>query len=221
MTQDIASTVSPASIDQAMRSSPLAERLPQTDTIASADRNCVLDCTRSERFGLRGPGTMSWIASREMTAPEKVNAAVILPCGTALLRLGQEEVLFTAPPGGSGERLREIRQAWLESTLETKGYDAYREEGWAWFLVSGPAAPELMARISMTDLRPQGFPVNQVAQTRALHLDVVAVRFDRFGSPSYELFLDVSSAGFALDVLTETAEGLGSGFQFAELPPGA
>ena len=162
---------------------------------------------------------MDWLGEAGLSAPEAVNTALTLPCGTSVLRLGQQEVLLTAPPGGSGARLRELRNAWHDSELPAKGYEAYRDEGWAWFVISGPAAPALMRRISMADLRPESLKPADLAQTRALHLDAVVARFDRFGAVSYDIFLDIASAGFALDVLTETAAGTNAGFQMAALHP--
>lgn len=208
-------------IDVRLRSSPLAGRLPQAGPLPRADVNMVLDCTRVERFGLRGPGTIDWLESAGLAVPDAVNTAQILPCGTAILRLASQEVVLTAAPGGSGARLRELRAAWQASTLEAKGYDAYREEGWAWFLISGPDAERLMRRISMADLRPQSLKIGQVMQTRALHQDAVVVRLDRFGGLSYEAFHDIASAEFALDVLKDTAAGISAGFSFAELAPEA
>lgn len=201
-----------------LRGSPIAGRLPPAASVPGADANTVLDCIRTERFGLRGPGTLDWLKSAGLAVPEAVNTAEVLSCGTAILRLGQQEVLLTAPPGQNGARLRELRAAWQASPLEAKGYDAYREEGWAWFLISGPAAERLMPRISMTDLRPQSLKRGQVAQTRALHQDAVIVRLDRFGAVSYDVFLDMASAEFALEVLQDTAREIDAGFVFAELP---
>lgn len=181
----------------------------------------MLDCTGTERFGLRGPGTLDWLASAGIAAPEAVNTAAILPCGSAILRLGNQEVLLLAPPGGDGGRLRALRAAWEDSTLDAKGYDAWRDEGWAWFLISGPAAEQLMPRISMTDLRPRSVAVGQVLQTRALQQDAVVVRLDRFGAPSYEVFLDIASAEFVLDVLEHAVAGLAAPFAIAGLAPQA
>ncbi|TPN89416.1 hypothetical protein FJ987_00520 [Mesorhizobium sp. CU2] len=206
-----------AGADPALRRNAIAHRLPLQAGSPGASDNLVLDCTDTERLGLRGPGTMDWLAAEGLAAPEAVNTAVALPCGTGVLRLGQQEMLLMAPPGASGERLRELRRAWRESALPSKGYDAYRDEGWAWFVVSGSAAPALMRRISMADLRPESLKAGQVAQTRALHLDVVVARLDRFGAVSYDIFFDIASAAFALDVLTETAEGLDAGFRLVRL----
>lgn len=206
-----------AGVDLSSRTTPLAKRLPLTAMLPGVKENVILDCTRAERFGLRGPGTLDWLRAEGLTLPETVNAALTLDCGTTIQRLGQQEVLLTAPPGTSGQRLRDLRIAWDNSALPAKGYDAYRDEGWAWFVLSGPMAPHLMTRISMTDLRPQSFKIRQVAQTRALQQDAVVARLDRFGVVSYDLFFDIASAAFALDVLTDTAAGIGAGFAIAEL----
>ncbi|MEZ2331372.1 hypothetical protein AB6802_16765 [Mesorhizobium sp. RCC_202] len=206
-----------ASVDPNMRRNAIAHRLAPTIALPGTSDNVVLDCTGTERMGLRGPGTMDWLAAEGRAAPDVVNKAITLPDGISVLRLGQQEVLLTAPPGASGERLRNLRRAWRESAVPAKGYDAYRDEGWAWFVVSGPAAPALMRRISMADLRPESLGHGQVAQTRALHLDVVIARLDRFSAISYDIFFDIASAAFALDALTETAAGLEANFQLAAL----
>lgn len=200
-----------------LRTSPLAGLLPTRVTLPGPTENVVLDCTRRERMGLRGPGTLDWIAAEGLPLPDGVNSALTLSCGTGILRLGSQEVLLTASTGDGGARLRELRAAWQGSNLSHKGYDAYREEGWAWFVVSGEASPLFMSRISMADLRPRSMAVGQIAQTRALHQDAVIARLDRFGGVSYDIFLDIASSEFAQEVLAETANGIAEGFQIAEL----
>lgn len=206
-------------VDKGMRRHAVAHRLQEMTDLPGAGDNIVLDCTTTERLGLRGPGTIDWLSTEGLAVSETVNATITLPCRTTVVRLGQQEVLLTAVPGGHGKRLRELRSAWQKSALPVKGYDAYRDEGWAWFIISGPAAPALLRRISMADLRPDSLLAGQVAQTRALHLDVVIARLDRFGTMSYDIFFDIASAAFALDVLAETAASLGAGFRLATFPP--
>lgn len=199
--------------DLSLRSDLLGGRVSRRANLPGAQENVVVECTATERFGLRGPGTINWVAAQGLVAPPAVNTSAVSPCGTTVMRLGQQEVLLTAPVGDGGQRLRELRQAWHESTLPAKGYDAYRDEGWAWFVVSGPDAPTLMRRVSMADLGPKSLNANEIAQTRALHMDVVVARLDRFGAVSYDIFLDIASAKFALEVLKETSEELAVGFQ--------
>lgn len=203
--------------DLSLRSDLLGHRLALREELPGATENVVLECTPGERFGMRGPGTIDWVATQGLAVPAAVNTAEVSSCGTTVLRLGQQEVLLTAPVGDGGQRLRELRQAWHDSARAPKGFDAYRDEGWAWFVVSGPDAPTLMRRISMADLGPKNLTVNDIAQTRALHLDVVIARLDRFGAVSYDIFLDIASAKFALDVLEETAQELDAGFRISAL----
>ncbi|MGI2035586.1 hypothetical protein ACRQ1B_24715 [Rhizobium panacihumi] len=200
-----------------LRSDLLGHRLALRGNLPGAAENMVLECTPGERFGLRGPGTIDWVAAQGLAVPAAVNTAELSSCGTTVLRLGQQEVLLTAPLGDGGQRLRDLRQAWHDDPGPAKGFDAYRDEGWAWFVVSGPEAPTLMRRTSMADLGPKNLAVNDVAQTRALHLDVVIARLDRFGAVSYDIFLDIASAKFALDVLEETARELDAGFRVSAL----
>lgn len=206
-----------AGVDTGLRAGPLAGFLPGRTTLPGPGENVVVDCTGGERFGLRGPGTLAWIAAEGLAVPGTVNSALTLPCGTSILRLGAQEVLLAAPAGEGGARLRDLRVAWQGSTLSPRGHDAFRDEGWAWFVVSGEAAPLLMSRISEADLRPRSMKVGQIAQTRALHQDAVIARLDRFGAVSYDIFLDIASGRFALEVLTDTANGIDRGFRLAEL----
>lgn len=210
-------TANPAPADLSPRSDLLGHRLPLRQDLPGAKENVVIECTPGERFGLRGPGTIDWVEAQGLAVPAAVNTSELSPCGTMVLRLGQQEVLLTAPLGDGGQRLRDLRQAWYDSTVAVKGYDAYRDEGWAWFVVSGPDAPALMRRISMADLGPKNLAFKDVAQTRGLHMDVVVARLDRFGAVSYDIFLDIASAKFALDVLEETARELDAGFQISAL----
>lgn len=201
-------------VDIGLRTSPLARLLPVRTALSERGENLILDCTRSARFGLRGPGTLEWMETTSLAVPKTVNSTLTLPCGTGILRLGSQEVLLTA--GTERSRLRELREAWRNSPLPAKGYDAYRDEGWAWFLVSGEAAPLLMSRISMADLRPQSITVGQIVQTRALHQDAVIARLDRFGTVSYDIFLDIASSDFVWEVLSDTASNIDAGFQLAQ-----
>lgn len=107
----------PGGIDPSLRHHALAHRLARRDGLPGANENVVFDCTQTERFGLRGPGTLDWLGEAGLSAPKAVNTALTLPCGTSVLRLGQQEVLLAAPPGGSSARLRELRKAWRDSQL--------------------------------------------------------------------------------------------------------
>ncbi|WP_186767090.1 hypothetical protein [Devosia ginsengisoli] len=200
----------------ARRTTPLAGLLPAHKAPGTAG-NIVLDCTSGERFGLRGLGAAEWLSAQGVALPEKVNTVLTLPDGTSVLRLGQQDMLLTAPAGGNGSRVRELRAAWRASDMVAKGYDAYRDEGWAWFIVSGKDAALLMARLSMADFRAQALKVGQVAQTRALHQDAVIARLDRFGALSYDIFVDIASSQFVLDVLLATTAEIDADFRLEEL----
>src|SRR5690606_18604847 len=119
-----------ADADPSLRNSPLAGRLPRLIAAPGATDNIILDCIGSARFGLRGPGTLDWLASEGLALPQQVNTALTLPDGISVLRLGQQEVLLTAPVGGSGGRIKTLQKAWHHSALPARGYDAYRDEGW-------------------------------------------------------------------------------------------
>ena len=167
-----------------------------------AEENCplpaIVDCTAPPRFGVRGRGGCRWLRSEGFPVPA-VNAADIMDDGTLVLRIGEEDTMI----GGAAGESRVVSGAEARwAVAETpRGYDAFRRDGWAHLAIAGSGASELMAQITETDLRPSSLPAGRISQTRALHMDAVIVRTDRFGEGGYELFFDIASRVYAIGAL--------------------
>ena len=167
------------------------------------ERTCplptVIDCTVLPRFGVRGRGSCLWLETQGFPVPDAVNVAKITDNGILVLRLGQDEAMISC--SGAGKSIvNEIETRWAAAT-GAKGYDAFRRDGWAHLAIAGAGARELMSEITEIDLRPSSMPVGRISQSRALHMDAVIVRTDRFGEGGYELFFDIASRSYAMEAL--------------------
>ncbi len=183
------------------RSWPLDRRLPLLPGWPKDGRNRLLDLSPLPRMGLRGPGTSAWLAAQGYPLPETIHQAAETD-GMSILRFGGDEVLILSEPIARADRLAQLRQDWTAAT-RPKGFDAYREEGWCWLCLTGPAVIEALPMLTAIDTRPQVFGPGSVVQTRALHMDAVMFRSDRGGMPSVDILFDVASSGFAVDVIAD------------------
>ncbi|MCX8995930.1 hypothetical protein NOF55_02315 [Rhizobiaceae bacterium BDR2-2] len=174
-------------------------------SVSARQDSLIVDCTTVPRFGLRGPGGCEWLVSQGFDVPETVNRATLDENGVLALRLGRNEAVISGLQWG-GHPLCEIGRRW-SAAQGPKGYDGFRHDGWGHILVSGPEAPAFMTEIAEIDFRPAHMTTGCIAQTRALHLDVIIVRTDRFGTFGYELFLDIASMTYAVEVMTRLAAG--------------
>ncbi len=181
----------------------LASRLPAKGW--SPDDPLIVDCTAVPRFGLRGRGGCDWLRADGVALPETVNRAAVDGNGILAMRLGANEAVLSGDADGRTS-LAALRRRWADAEGRN-GYDGFREDSWAHVLVSGKRAFDLMAEMAEIDFRPAHMPVGHVAQTRALHLDAVIVRTDRFGPFGYEIFLDITSKAFFLDALARLDGG--------------
>ncbi|WP_068298590.1 hypothetical protein [Pararhodobacter sp. CCB-MM2] len=178
----------------AARHWPLAF-LPLIDPATPGD--LFLDLSAQPRFGLRGPGTGDWLTARGLALPE-VNRTTTTQ-GLRIARLGSDEVLVL-PATSDATPLANLRRDWAQAEC-AKGFDAWRDEGWAWLRVTGLEA--VLPLLTAADTRDAAFPADGVLQTRALHMDVVMLR----DGASVDLFFDVASSHYAADFLAAVLPG--------------
>ncbi|MGX1741181.1 hypothetical protein ACWIEX_06445 [Bosea sp. NPDC055353] len=157
----------------------------------------LYDLTACGRFGIKGRGAGAWLASQGIALPAKVNA--IASIGELdLARLGLEDFLVLSRPGAPSEALARLRAAWEQDASGPKGFNAWREEVWAWFHICGHHLSAFMAKTCPVDLHPDRFSLLSVAQTRVAQMDSIVIRTDRTGTPGFDLFFDIASSEFAL-----------------------
>jgi len=132
----------------------------------------VADRTQWPRFGIKGPGAAEWLAGAGLALPAP-NRSAALP-GKLVLRLGGNDVTILGDPSVP-DPIKALRAQW-DAAVGPKGWSSWREEGWAWLHLSGPALPGVLARLCAVDLRPHRFAPDAIAQTRFAHLDAVVIR---------------------------------------------
>lgn len=194
-----------------LRSWPLDDLLEAAAELPRDSEDAITDLTGLARFGLRGKGTAAFAGTAGLPLPMHVNGSSA-GAGYRLLRLGQDELLMLAEPepepgpGGGGVAIEELRSRWMEA-CGPKGFDAWREETWAWLSVSGPGALAALPLLTAADTRAAAFGPGAVLQTRAMNMDAVLFRSDWRGGPSFDLLFDMASAAFARDLLCDVLPG--------------
>lgn len=162
----------------------------------------LLDLTRYSRFGLKGRGAGDWLISRKIEFPGRINT-LIASHGIDIVRLGAEDFLFLPRSVGQSAPLAALRTEWESASLERKGYNAWREEVWAWFHIYGANVADLLAKTCPVDLNADRLPAGSVVQTRVAQMDCTLVRTDRANTHGFDLFFDVASADFMMRSLQE------------------
>lgn len=164
----------------------------------------ILDLTRYARFGVKGRGTSDWLISKKIELPERINTlAPIASRGLDIVRIGAEDYLFVPKCVGQSASLAALRTEWKSDGRQRKGFNAWREEVWAWFHIYGPGVADLLAKTCPVDLNADRLPVGSVVQTRVAQMDCILVRTDRTNTHGFDLFFDVASADFMMQSLRE------------------
>ena len=156
----------------------------------------VHDRSGQDRFGIKGRRAFDWLVAEGYAPPDQVNTMRRHVRGVDIMRLGNEDFLIVGSDDADRSVLDGLRAHWLESKVERKGHNAYRDEVWGWFHLCGRDVVAFMAQTCPVDLNGNVFAVNAVAQTRVAQMDCVLVRSDRTGLCGFDVFFDVASTAF-------------------------
>jgi sarcosine oxidase subunit gamma len=160
----------------------------------------LTDLTASPRFGLKGGGSADWLASQGVPLPAVNHIGSWR--GMRVLRLGNDDILLLAE--GAAGALTELRSTWHSATMP-KSYSSWREEGWAWMRVFGPAMLEAMSRLCAIDLRAERFGADDLAQTRVAHIEAVTFRSEA----GFDVLFDITASAFFARAVASVAKHCG------------
>lgn len=163
----------------------------------------LFDLTAYDRFGIKGRGARDWLGSKGLEPPTLVNTMAPTSRDLGLVRLGAEDFLVLSRPDVQSGSLAALRAEWEADERRPKGFDAWRDEVWAWFHLCGDGVSQLLAKTCPVDLHRDRFQVSCVAQTRVAQMDCVIVRTDRAQEHGFDLFFDVASSEFMLRSIKE------------------
>jgi sarcosine oxidase subunit gamma len=158
--------------------------------LGTAEGLTVADRTGWPRYGLKGPGSAAWLEGAGLALPAP-NRIATQP-GLAVLRLGGNDVTVLGDPADPAP-LAALRARW-QAAEAPRGWSSWRDEGWAWLHLSGPALPAVLAQLCAVDLRPGRFAPDAIAQTRFAHLDAVVLRRDA----GAEVLFDITATAACL-----------------------
>lgn len=152
----------------------------------------VTDRTAWARFGIKGPGSADWLQGAGIGLPAPNRMAV--QAGLVVLRLGRNDIVVLSD--GAPDAVAALRHRW-EVAAGAKGYSSWREEGWAWLHLDGPALDPALARCCAVDLRLPA--TDRIAQTVFAHVDAVVIRRE----DGADILFDIAATGAVLRALRQ------------------
>lgn len=155
----------------------------------------VADATHLPRTGFKGAGTPDWLARQGLALPPSPNQWTKDKQGRILARLSQGEFLLLGD-------FKDVEKAWSYEAAPMC-FPLPRQHSHAWILISGDAAPKMMAKICGVDLRPGHFPENGLAQTSVARLNAIVIAERIAGRAGYHLLSDIASSQYLWDCLAD------------------
>jgi sarcosine oxidase subunit gamma len=180
---------------------------------ASARDLAAIDLSALPRCGFKGRGTVEWLGVQSVAVPETSNKALRQTDGSIVLRCGSTDILIAGDVLGRSNAPWALREVHGRSPGASEiGYDALREEGYAWFMLIGKRTPELLAHVCEVDMRPHAFSDLDIAQTRLAGLSAVLCRADLAGIFAIHAFFDVASSVYFCEAIAELLAATGGRF---------
>lgn len=155
----------------------------------------MADASHLPRSGFKGSGTPDWLGKQGLTLPSAPNRWLKDRQGRILARLSQGEFLLLGD-------FKELDAAWSYESAPMC-FPLLRQHSHAWILISGDAAPKLMAKICGVDLRPGYFAEDEIAQTSVARLNAIVIADRIAGRTGYHLLADIASSQYLWDCLAD------------------
>jgi sarcosine oxidase subunit gamma len=154
------------------------------------------------RWGLKSRDAFSWLAGHGATTPSADNTAKLQRDGSLVARLSPGEALILSPPVHGRSSLAEAIEK-LPAEGQGACYPAPRWDSHCWFVVVGPDAPRMFAKLCGVDLAPDQFPNLCIAQTSVARLSAVVIRNDIGESVAFSVLAESASAEYFWDCLID------------------
>lgn len=162
-----------------------------------ADTVVLSDLSDRPRTGFKGTDTARWLSLQGLAFGEACNRAWLQPDGSLLARLAPGEFLLLGTDGA--ELVERLDAAWSWQANAGLCFPLPRRDSHAWFRLSGPQTPEVLATLCGVDLRPHRFGEHAVAQTVVARLNAIIVR----DGAALHLLADSAAAEYLHGCLTD------------------
>lgn len=164
-----------------------------------ARRMALADLSVLPHWGLKGRGTMEWLAAQGLAIGADSNKAYRQAGGELAAKLAPSEIFLLDSLAGTGALPARLADAWTwaaNAPRPQQGYPTPRQDSHAWFMITGVHAPEMFSKICGVDLRPAQCPVGTIAQTSIAKMSGIIIRADLGGTLAYHVLADIASAEY-------------------------
>lgn len=177
-------------------------------TAASTDL-FMADLSALPRLGFKGRGTIAAMKARGVTVEAEPNKAFVQPNGGLCLVLAPGEVILLGDPLAGDVKSDTTAFDRMLSTWkledEERTYPLLRRDSHAWFVLGGPKAAEMLAKICAIDLRPHKFANLSIAQTSVAKMSAIVTRADIGTTLTFHLLADSAAALYFWNCLMDAA----------------
>ncbi|MBF0268417.1 MAG: sarcosine oxidase [Alphaproteobacteria bacterium] len=155
----------------------------------------MADFSLQPRLGFKGAGTADWLAAQGLALPQDPNQSVTDSQGRIVARLSWGEFLLLGDYSG-------LESAWSFEAAPLC-FPLPRLHSHAWIVISGEAAPKMMAKICGVDLRTHQFAQGRIAQTSVARLNAIVIADRIKGRAGFHLLSDISTSQYLWDCLCD------------------
>lgn len=173
---------------------------------ANADHLGVADLSFLHRFGVKGAGAAAWLASQNISVPERPNTWCH-SAGGIVARLGRTEFLIE-----DGQVAPQLAQAC--QTPPDQVYPVLRQD--AAIALCGAAVNELLLQTCSVNFRALPLSEYPVVLTSMIGVAVTVIPSERNGHPFYRIWCDGTFGAYVWQTLLAIAQELGGGAVGAE-----
>ncbi|MFD2178921.1 hypothetical protein [Veronia pacifica] len=162
------------------------------------------DATTSNRIGFRGTKAAAFLEQHNVSLPDKPNRAVQMSDGLLVLRLSHTEYWLVDADNLNTTTLSNLEKA-SEDTSDV--IRLYCQHSVAMFVLSGPACPQMFAKVCAVDLQLDAFDLGSIAQTSVARVSSIVVRAPttKEQETCFYIFSDISSASYLWHALDDAA----------------
>jgi sarcosine oxidase subunit gamma len=168
---------------------PLTCGASAEEEAARARRLGLCEASALARGGYKGWTALDWLREKGVGVPEQNNRARRHD-GALVARLADSEALILGGLDGGCALLDDLAAAPPPDGC----YPVPRADANAAFIISGSAAPAMLAKLCAVDLRPRSFPDLSLAQTSVARLNAIVLRADIADTVAFHCLFDSASA---------------------------
>ncbi len=177
---------------------------------AQAQKLGLADLSTLPRTGFKGREAIAWLGKQGLQIEDTNNRAYSQEDGSLIARLADSEAVVLGSLDGSGDRcaaLNEACETEQQAAAVMRCFHVPRQDGSAWFLLTGAHVSAMFAKICAVDLRLHKFPNGSIAQTSMARMNGIAIRQDISDTPAFHVVFDSASADYLwkclLDAMAE------------------